>query len=378
MNKTTKTIVWIIVLALAVWGLSRLGGKRETASIGGEPIKIGAPLPLTGVSASIGERVKHAMEIAQEEFNESSPFPLEFVFEDTKGESATAVSAVTKLINIDGVKVLIGLIKSDPLLAVAPITEQNKIILFSPTAGAEAISQAGDYVFRNIEIPDSHGKGAAEFFARRGINKVALFTANASNALSYSNAFQRNFEAGGGQIVFKTQYGADSLDFRTEIVRAKASGAEAAYIGVATAKDVGILVKQLRELNFEGTVVVSVAAEAKEFVDIAGSAAEGIIVAAAPFDPNSPSAVVFAQKFQLRYGAVSDGFAANGYDAVKLIILAIKSCGEVKTDCVRDYLYSVKNYDGVGGLTTFDKNGDVIKPIQLKVVKNGQFVRLVD
>ncbi len=371
---TKKIWIGIVVVAIVVIGAFSLSQNKHSSDI-----IIGSSLSLTGPSASIGERVENAMNIAVDEVNQKYPFHLKVVYEDDKGQPTAAVSAVNKLIQVDHTHIIIGLPKSDPLLAVAPITEQNKVILFSPTAGADAISQAGDFVFRNIEIPDAHGKGAADFFKGKNITKVALFTAQASNAKSYSVAFKKNFEANGGVITATSEYSADNTDFRTDIAKAEKSGAQAAYVGVATAKDVGILVRQLRELKWNGPIVVSPAAEAKEFITTAGDSAEGVIVTAAPFDPTSSAAAHFAEAYSKKYGSAADGFAANSYDAVFLIADALKNCGGDKdTACIRDYLYGVKNYEGAGGLTTFDKNGDVVKPIQLKVVKGGQFVKLVD
>ena len=120
--------------------------------------------------------------------------------------------------------------------------------------------------------------------------------------------------------------------------------------------------------------MVSVAADAPEFINITGQSAEGVFVTAAPFNANDPSAKKYAAKYKAHYGVESDGFAANGYDAIWLIAKAIENCQGDKTDCIQKFLYNTKNYPGVGGLTTFDKNGDVIKPVQLKIVKDGKFV----
>ncbi len=335
---------------------------------------IGVSLPLTGKSASIGERVKNAMELAREDVNARYGFTIRFMYEDDKGEASTAVSVANKLINVDHVKIIIGLPKSDPLLAVAPITEKHKVILFSPTAGAEAVSEAGDYVFRNIETPDLHGKKAADYLLAHGVNRAALFTAQASNALSYSKFFKLSFTALGGQMVHEFGYNPDTTDFRTEILKAKNVRTEAFYIGVATAKDAGTVAKQIRESGFTGFILASVAADAPEFFVAAGVAGEGVIITAAPFDPHDSNAQAYAAKYQARYGVESDGFAANGYDAVALIAAAIDACKAVQTDCIRDFLYSTKDYPGVGGLTTFDRNGDVSKPVQLKIARDGKFV----
>ncbi len=369
---SNKILTSLVVLALLVIGAVNLSGGSRSS----QTIVIGSSLPLTGPSASLGERVKNAMDLALNEVNEGSEkkFSFSIVYEDDKGDSKTTVSAVTKLIESDGVHEIIGLLKSDPLLAAAPIIEKHEVVLLSPTAGAAAITNAGDFIFRNLENPDAHGKVGAQFFLDRGVTKAAIFSAKASNALSYANALQENYERMGGKIVFRTEYSPDATDFRTELTQSK--DAQAIYIGVATAKDAGLVIREARELGFNGTILASVAAEAKELIDTAGAAAEGVFISSAPFDPTTPIAHAFADEYVNRYGKPADGFAANGYDALHLLVSAIMKCGDAKdTHCVRDFLYATKDYPGAGGLTSFDKNGDVTKIPQIKVVRNGQFVK---
>ncbi len=322
---------------------------------------IGVVIPLSGKSASFGERVQRGVELAAAETG------ITPIFEDDKGEAPTVVTIVNKLITIDKVKVIIGTVKSDAMLAVAPITEKNKIILFSPTAGAAQISQVGDFVFRNIETPTIHGAQDAEFFKNHNIKTVAVFTANASNAQGYGNAFMENF-----RVIASTTYNQDDTDFRTIITKSLSLKPEGIFIGVATAKDAGLLVKQIHELGFKGLIMTSVAADAKEFFDTAGAYAENTYVSTSFFDPTIEPSLSYNNKYKAKYGVDSDAFSANAYDATILLSLALKNC-KTNTECIRDYLYNTQDYLGVSGLTTFDKNGDVIKPVAIKVAKGGKF-----
>jgi branched-chain amino acid transport system substrate-binding protein len=332
-----------------------------------DEIVIGVLVPLTGKSASLGERVKAGIEIGVEELR-SEGIAVRVIFEDDKGEAPTAVTAARKLMETDGVRMIIGTVKSDAMLAVAPITEESEVILLSPTAGADSISQAGDFVFRVIETPNIHGEAAAAYIGAE--KRTALFVANAANAQSYGAAFRASFK---GDLVFDAPYSQNAIDFRTEIAKAKSAGAEAFYLAIATAKDAGLLVKQIRESGFTGPVMVSVAAEAKEFFDAAGPYAEGTAITASFFSASSSPGGSFNTRFRELTGSDGDGFAANGYDAVMLLGRATKKCG-TDSSCIRDVLYATKEYEGAGGTLTFDRNGDVAKPVQLKIAQEGRFV----
>lgn len=387
MNKShfAKVILGVIVL-LALIGIGTYSASNNTSSNGNpeqEIVKIGVSLPLTGKSASIGERVKNAIQLANEEIsaavstnNGAAQYKLELVIEDDQGESAPTVNTIQKLIQTDKTKIVLGLLKSDPLLAIAPITEKEKIIVMSPTAGADGISAAGDYIFRTIETAIMHGKKGAMLFKNDlGISNVAVFTANASNAQTYSKHFKEQFSQHGGKVVEDISYVNDQIDFKTDISKAIKAKASGIFIGVGTAKEAGIIAKQARELGFKGVIAASVAADAAEFFTAAGNAAEGIYVIASPFDPEANAeAQAFNQAYSAKYSASPDGFAANSYDALKILSNAVNHCkGGSDTNCIRDYIYSLKDYPGAGGTVSFDSNGDVIKEPQVKVAEGGVF-----
>jgi branched-chain amino acid transport system substrate-binding protein len=353
----TTSISWIGLAIIAGIG-AILVSRAALPSQNG--YTIGVMVPLTGASASIGENVRDGVELAIKDITAEGG-SVRLLIEDDKGDSPTAVSIAHKFIDTEGVHVMLGPVKSDPLLAIAPITEKDKVIILSPTAGAASITNAGDFVFRNIEAPAIHGRYDADFFIKHGAETVAVLTANASNAQSYSSAFTASYESI-GRIVTTSSYDQNATDFRAIIAKALAAKPRGIYIGVATAKDAGLIVKQARELGYNGPIMLSIAADTKAFLDVAGASAEGAYVSASYFDRS-------------KYPLITSSFEANAYDATMLLYAAMKQCGsDSKTECIRDYLYATKDYPGLGGSTTFDANGDVVKPVMIEVVRKGSFV----
>lgn len=82
----------------------------------------------------------------------------------------------------------------------------------------------------------------------------------------------------------------------------------------------------------------------------------------------------FIKKFRGKYGVDPEYYAPIGYDAVKILALAIEK-GGFRPEQIKNALYQIKDFPGLSGTTSFDENGDVIKPVILKTVKNGRFVR---
>lgn len=354
-----------------------LSGIVSPLKLEAEPkrIKIGAILGTTGSLASMGVAARNGVALALEEVNQKYPFKLEVLFEDDHSNATDAVTIANKFIELDGIKVIIGPLRSNAVLAVAPIAELHQVLLFTPGAASSEITQAGDFVFRNRESGGLHALETARYLIQQKLNKVALFTADSANSITYGREFKVHFPALGGRIVYDCDYEPGRQDFYTEIVKARASHPDALYLSAATGSDAGILVKQIRQSGFKGPIFGTPGFTLSEFCTGAGEAANGIIFTAPAFDPSDPRIWEYTQAYQKKYGTRSDVFSANAYDALMLLAQAIQSCDGDRPPCMRDYLYGVHDYPGVSGLTSFDRNGDVTKPIDFFVVEHGQNVK---
>jgi branched-chain amino acid transport system substrate-binding protein len=134
--------------------------------------------------------------------------------------------------------------------------------------------------------------------------------------------------------------------------------------------------KQARELNIKTQFLGSAPMENPEIITIAGGASEGAIYPH-HFDPDSPDPKVkkFEDEYRIRYGKQVEGYAALAYDGLYVIAYVIRSAGENR-NAIKDSLYEVKNFPGVTGYTSFDDHGDVVKPIVIRMIKNGLFVTI--
>ena len=362
------------MLAVVVWGGVELFGTKEEKTK--EAIKIGAALSLTGKAAYYGEQTKNGLELAIEKIKEENyPFELELIYEDTQSDATPAVSAINKLIDIDKAKLIIGPIRSSDVLAAAPIAEKNRVVLFITVASTDEITQAGDYIFRNRETSAPHGKRMAEFLINKGIRRVAVFSSKSPNSIGYRKFFMDNFKQLGGQIVLFAEYDEKNNDFRTDISKVKNSGAEAFYVVPTLGKDGGLMTKQIRELGYKQLITTNPVPESTEFLETSGIYSEGVVFTSPAFDIDDPDIQDYRTSYKMAYGKESDFVSANAYDAMRIIAEAIKTCKSDNSECIKDYLYKVKDYPGVGGLTSFDQNGDVVKLVIIKTVKNGQFVK---
>ncbi len=355
-----------------------------TGSVTGEAVgqvknevNIGAVLSLTGAYASVGEDVRNGVSLAEKELNARDPsYRFNVIYDNDQSDTSAAVTIVRKYIDINNVNLIIGPTSSGAVLAVAPMTEEAKRLLFVFTS-AEQVTSAGDFVFRNRETGKTHGERMAEVMIGNGIQKVGVYAAESPNSLTYSDAFTSAFVRNGGIIVYSATYKPEEKDFRTIILRGIDSGAQAFYIAGASGSDAGLLVRQVREQNegirIAGTTVFGL----EEFRSAAMAASEGALYTYPILDENQKATLDFAQDYRTAYGKEPTYFAALGYDMMQLIANAVRSCGGDDASCVRDYLYSVSDYDGASGRTTFDENGDVLKDIALMTFRQGEPVIMI-
>jgi branched-chain amino acid transport system substrate-binding protein len=342
-----------------------------------EPIKIGAILPLTGKAAVYGQRMKNGYELARAEINANGGIngrPLEIIYEDSAGETANAVTAAEKMISTNGIKILFGGL-SNEVNALFPLTENKKVLLVIPAAGGENLVKQGGYSFKLRESGDDHGAKAAEAAISFGYKKAAVLYVNNENGISYALKFIEKFKELGGQITYSDNYAKSEVDFRTQLVKIKIEKPDVIYIP-GYAKDLAQIIKQANTLKVETKYISSPGIEGPELFDAIDSRlVEDVVYTYPYYNPKDSAEQVkkFADAYLAGYGQESEFISANCYDALNLIGLSLKSCGE-DNECISRFMFGVQDYPGVGGLTTITDSGNVMKPVMLKVIKDGQFV----
>lgn len=345
-------------------------------------IKIGVIASLTGPIAPYGERLKEGSELAVKEINQKGGIDGKFIkliIEDDKSTPNDAVLAMKKLVNVDKVPVIIGVIGSSLAMAIAPIAENNKVVLLSTGASTPDYTNTGDYTFRNRSSAEQEVKKMAEVaFDIMKFRKIAVLYVDNDYGTSYKNVFIKRFEELGGTITLTESFSQGSADMRAQLSKIKPSSVDGIYL-VAQAVEAVHVVKQAKELRINAQILSTIGVETANFLDLAGEAAEGIIYSAASYNPNSidPNVKHFEALYRSEYNRSADLFAATAYDAIHILANVIKNYG-YSSDEIKNGLYNVQNYSGVSGLTSFDKNGDVIKPIAIKKIKNGKFIFLND
>lgn len=367
-----KSITIILILAVATVAFI-LGCAKEE-----KEIRIGAILPLTGGAGKYGQDAKLGIELAVDEINVNKGIDgkrIKIIYEDNQSNPQQSVGAIRKLITVNKVPAVLGPMTSSAALATSPVAEKNHTVLLSPAASTPALSEAGDYIFRN-ELSDAYGGIAqAELtWNRLRIKRVAILYINNDYGVGVKDAFLQTFGELGGEVIDVESFEADATDFRTQLTRIKQESPEGIFI-ISYKESISIL-RQIKELGIKAQLLSTPVFEDKEVLEKAKDSAEGVIyVYYGGFNARSTDEQItrFVETFRNKYSQDPGYYSALAYDAMKILSLAITK-GGYDSQAIKDALYDTKDFPGITGRTTFDHNGDVTKPVALKTVRNGQFV----
>jgi branched-chain amino acid transport system substrate-binding protein len=340
-------------------------------------LKVGVILPLTGDAAAYGTSARAGMDLAFEELNAAGGINgqrVQPIYEDSKADAKAAVTALQKLVDLDKVPVVLGPMTSSEALAVAPVAERRRVVLFTPTASAPALTTAGDYVFRNLTSDLYDGIAMAKYaHDTLKVKSAAICYTNNDFGLGLRQAFEQEFKRLGGSVVDVEALAVGATDFRSQIQKVKQAAPEVLFL--VGGKEMGRFLKQAKELAVRARVLSVAVFEDPEILSVAGSAANGAHYTYRTYDPGDKEGAVaeFVKKFKARFKKEPDIYAALSFDAVNLLAEAVKTHGAT-SDHIKAGLYAIKDFPGVTGTTTFDRNGDVVKPIGIKMVKDGKFI----
>jgi branched-chain amino acid transport system substrate-binding protein len=342
-----------------------------------EGVEFGALLPLSGDAATYGENARKAIDLAVGEINDAGGIRgarIRVVYMDTQAAPNAGVAAFEELTEDPSISAVIGPMSSSVTLAVAPLAEAEHVVLLSPSASSPEITTAGEYVFRTCLSDQYEGLVLARLAADTlGYQTAAALYIDNEYGRGLVDVFSAAYETAGGTMVTREAFPEDATEFAAPLERiAEAAPQVILLVGYAQMGDVLV---EARAAGLTQQVLGSVMFDNPEILAAAGEAAEGVLFTSWAPDPATPSPArqTFDAGYQARYGVGPGIFAAESYDATYLLARAIEGHGDTG-DAIRVGLHDIADYPGASGSITFDENGDCIKPVFIKTVRDGAFV----
>jgi branched-chain amino acid transport system substrate-binding protein len=385
MGKQNNALLWVIVAILVVLGVvyfnQQANGPAEPAEETG-PIVIGAIAPLTGDAAAYGTPDQNAKVLAVSEINAAGGVngrELQVIWEDGKCNGTDATTAAQKLLNVDGVDIILGGSCSGETLAAAALTQPARALLLSAMSTSPDITTAGDLVFRTYPSDAFAGRLMAAYAAKElGFERAAIISENTDFAQGLRKVFSAEFIAQGKNIVFDEAFNTGDTDFRTLITKMKAGNPQVVYVITQTFTPSELILKQMKEANIRATVMGSDPLLDREALAANPALFEGVILPQVALDETNPKTKAFLDAYVAKYATEPEfpGYLAAGYDSVYLLVEAMEAVGEDPEAIAQYFNESVNDWPGAIGTFNFDDNGDAVISLNIGKIAGGEVVDL--
>ncbi len=368
-NMCFASLVGLFGLTLLTSGCGGGGDQNE--------ILVGEFSSLTGTAATFGTSTHNGLMIAVEEINSTGGIfgkKVKLLTEDTQSKPEEAATVVTKLINRDKVKAMIGEVASGRSLAAAPICQSNGVPMVSPASTNPKVTQVGDYIFRICYIDPFQGAVLARFaFNSLKVKRVAtLKDVKNEYSVGLAEFFAAEFKRLGGEIIAEQAYSEGDNDFKAQLTDLKGSNPEMIFVpGYYT--EAALLVKQARDLNIKVPFLGGDGWDSARLLEIGGAAMENTYYCNHYTDSDTSTIVQnFVQKYRTKYKETPDALAALGYDAGKIVFAAMQKAGTTDGPKVRDALATTRAFEGVTGTISINSERNASKSAVIIAIQGGK------
>jgi branched-chain amino acid transport system substrate-binding protein len=322
-------------------------------------------LDVTGPASSLGDPEAKTLDMLVEELNTKGGInghKVELVSYDNEGDEQKSLTKVKKLIEIDKVLAVIGTSQSGTTMAVVPTLMQASIPLVSCAASWKIIKDPASgetrkWIFKTPQSDSLAVERIYDYCVKHKISKVAIITVSNGYGDSGRDQLKKlapNFKI---DVVGDERFNQDDTDMSAQLTKIKGSGAQA-VICWAVQKGPAIVAQNFKALGFTIPLIMSHGVASKKFIELAGDAAEGIILPAGKLivadqlpktDPQRKVLLDYKAKFETKYKMDVSTFGGHGYDAFMIVTSALKKSGPDSAK-LRDAIEATKGYVGTAGI----------------------------
>lgn len=344
----------------------------------GDTIKIGVNMELTGAVAAYGKSEQNGIKLAVDEINKAGGVDgkkIELVTKDNKSENAEASTSSTNLAIQSNVNAIVGPSTSGAVAAASLVSQKTGVPLITPSGTQDDLTVDANgvkkFVFRTT-FKDSYQGEVLAAYSYNNLNakKVVLYYDNASDyAKGIADEFKRKYK---GQIVTEATFTSGDKDYQSALTKFKDQDYDAVVMpGYYT--ETGIITKQARDLGIDKPILVPDGFSDEKFTELAGKKNASNVYYVSGYSTNvalSDKASGFIKAYEKAYKIEPNMFAALAYDSVYMVAEASK--GAKTSVDIADNLANLKNFVGVTGKMTIDKDHNPIKAALMVKRDNGE------
>jgi branched-chain amino acid transport system substrate-binding protein len=369
-------------VAAAAGLLALLGGGHQASA----QLKIGAVLSVTGPASFLGDPEKKTLEIYVDEINAKGGVngqKLQLVVYDDAGSADNARTFATRLVEEDKIVAMVGGSTTGTTLAMIPVFEDANIPFISLAGGIQIIEPVHKWVFKT---PHTDKMACEKIFAdlkSRNLTTIALISGTEAFGKSMHDQCVAVAPKAGITIALEESYGPRDSDMTPQLTNIRNKAGVQAVVNPGFGQGPAIVTRNYGQLGIKLPFYQSHGVASKQFIELAGPAAEGVRLPAAALlipdklpnnDPQKPVVVNYSRTYQQKSGQAVSTFGGHAYDGLMILVEAMQRAKSA--DKARDEIERTKGYIGTGGIVNMsptDHMGLDLSAFHMLEIKSGDW-----
>jgi branched-chain amino acid transport system substrate-binding protein len=351
-------------------------------------IKIGSVLSVTGPASFLGDPEKKTLELYVDEINAKGGVngqKLQLIVYDDSGNANNARTFATRLVEEDKVVAMVGGSTTGTTLAMIPVFEDAKIPFISLAGGIQIIEPVHRWVFKT---PHTDKMACEKIFAdlkHRNLTTIALISGTDAFGKSMRDQCVAVAPKAGITIATEESYGPRDSDMTPQLTNIRNKAGVQAVVNPGFGQGPAIVTRNYSQLGIKLPLYQSHGVASKQFIDLAGPAAEGVRLPAAALliadklpssDPQKPVVVNYTPTYQQKTGQAVSTFGGHAYDGLMILVQAMQRAKSADKAKVRDEIEKTKGYIGTGGIVNMsptDHMGLDLSAFHMLEIKGGDW-----
>ena len=358
------------------------------ASAAHADIKIGAVLSVTGPASFLGDPEKKTLEMYVADINAKGGVngqKINLIIYDDAGNPNQARTFGTRLIEQDGVDALLAGSTTATSMAIIPLAEEAKIPFINFAGAVQAVFPAKPYIFKTPHTDLMACEKIFEDLKKRGLTKIAMISGKDAFGASMQQQCMTVNAKYGIDVLHQETYGPGDTDMTPQLTNIKGTAGIQAVVNPGFGQGPAIVTRNYKQLDIKVPLYQSHGVGSKQFIDLAGAAADGVRLPAAALlvadklpasDPQKKVVVDYKTTYEKNTGQPVSTFGGHAYDGLMILVDAMKRATSADKAKVRDAIEATKNFMGTGGVVNMsatDHLGLDLTAFRMLEIKNGDW-----
>ena len=358
------------------------------ASAAHADIKIGAVLSVTGPASFLGDPEKKTLEMYVADINAKGGVngeKINLIVYDDAGNPNQARTFGTRLIEQDGVDALLAGSTTATTMAIIPLAEEAKVPFINFAGAVQAVTPAKPYIFKTPHTDLMACEKIFEDLKKRGLTKIAMISGKDAFGASMQQQCMTVNAKYGIDVLHQETYGPGDTDMTPQLTNIKGTAGIQAVVNPGFGQGPAIVTRNYKQLDIKVPLYESHGVGSKQYIDLAGAAADGVRLPAAALlvadklpasDPQKKVVVDYKATYEKNTGQPVSTFGGHAYDGLMILVDAMKRAKSADKAKVRDAIEATKNFMGTGGvvnMTATDHLGLDLTAFRMLEIKNGDW-----